>query len=180
VRGRATWSGISACVRACCWSTAGRGEGGADRGSHCAARGNGRAGKRFGALTRRAREAERDRGTRARATGADKAAPLGRGRGRGGTRRGKPPLTGGAHLSGGAGARVAPLGWNGPVWAEMVFSFSREFLIAFLFYFLYGFQFKFKPSFKFKLIQTCATIQRIFKLNMMQHFTTHNCFGKNK
>jgi hypothetical protein len=73
---------------------------------------------------------------------------------------------------------VAPLGWNGPVWAEMVFSFSREFLIAFLFYFLYGFQFKFKPSFKFKLIQTCATIQRIFKLNMMQHFMTHNVLAK--
>jgi hypothetical protein len=32
VRGRATWPGISACVCACCWSTAGRREGGADRG----------------------------------------------------------------------------------------------------------------------------------------------------
>jgi hypothetical protein len=67
----------------------------------------------------------------------------------------KLPLTGGIHLSGGAGARAR--GLAGPVWAELVFSFSREFIIAFLFYFLYGFQLKFKPSFKFKLIQTCAT-----------------------
>jgi hypothetical protein len=37
-----------------------------------------------------------------------------------------------------------------------------------------SFQFKFKPSFKFKLIQTCATIQKIFKFSMMQHFMTHN------
>jgi hypothetical protein len=31
VHGRATWPGISACMHACCWSTTGRGEGGADR-----------------------------------------------------------------------------------------------------------------------------------------------------
>jgi hypothetical protein len=41
VRGRATWPGISACMRAC-WSTVGRREGGADRGSHSAAGGRGR------------------------------------------------------------------------------------------------------------------------------------------
>jgi hypothetical protein len=35
-----------------------------------------------------------------------------------------------------ARGRAAWLGRAGPVWAEMVFSFSREFLIAFLFYFL--------------------------------------------
>jgi hypothetical protein len=80
VHGWATWPGISVCVREC-WCTAGRGEGGADRGSHSAARGNGHAGKRFSALTRWAREAERERSARARETGADRAAPLGRGRG---------------------------------------------------------------------------------------------------
>jgi hypothetical protein len=48
--------GERARVRAC-WSTAGRGEGGTDRGSHDAARENGRTTKWFGELTRRAREA---------------------------------------------------------------------------------------------------------------------------
>jgi hypothetical protein len=38
-------------------------------------------------------------------------------------------------MSGVTGARAAPLGWTGPVLAELVFSFSTEFLIAFLFIF---------------------------------------------
>jgi hypothetical protein len=78
--------GVRAQVRAC-WSTVGRGEGRAELtgGSHGAARGNGRGGKRFSALTKRAREAERERSARARATGADRVAPLGRGRGGEGT-----------------------------------------------------------------------------------------------
>jgi hypothetical protein len=96
-------------VRAC-WSTAGRGEGGADRGSHGAARENGRVAKRFSELTRRAREAERERGARARETSADRAAPLGRGKG--GACGEKPLLTGGAHLSCGAKARARPC-WAG-------------------------------------------------------------------
>ena len=37
-------------------------------------------GKRFGVLMRCAREAERERSARARLTGTDRAAPLGRGR----------------------------------------------------------------------------------------------------
>jgi hypothetical protein len=169
--------GERACVRSTGpWQVAGMAE--LTGGSHDTARGRGRAGKQFGALTRRAREAEWGRGAQARESGADRAAPLGRGRGGARGEGGGLPLTDGAHLSGDAGARAAQLGWTGPVWAEMVFSFSREFLIAFLFYFLLGFQFKFKPSFKFKLIQTCATIQRIFKLNMMQHFMTHNVLAK--
>jgi hypothetical protein len=40
-----------------------------------------------------------------RATHADTPAPLGKGRGEGSMRGRKPPLTGGAHLSGSAGAR---------------------------------------------------------------------------
>jgi hypothetical protein len=44
-------------------------------------------------------------GARAKATGADRPTPLGRGRGEESARGMKPPVTGGAHLSGGAGAR---------------------------------------------------------------------------
>jgi hypothetical protein len=99
-------------------------EGGADRGSHGAARENVRAVKQFSELTRRAREAEREKGARARATGADRAAPLGRAKGGGGA-RGET-----------AADRCSPLGWTGPVWAELRFSIFLEFLITFLFYFL--------------------------------------------
>jgi hypothetical protein len=69
-------------------------------------------------------------------------------------------------------ARAA--GLSGPKW---LFYFPGIFQLLFYLFSL-GFQFKFKPSFKFKLIQTCATIQRIFKLNMMQHFMTHNVLAK--
>jgi hypothetical protein len=67
-------------------------------------------------------------------------------------------------------------GWAS--WAEMAFSFSLEFLMAFLFYFPLGFQFKFKPSFKFKLNQTCATIQRIFEAQHDATFHDSYCFDK--
>jgi hypothetical protein len=70
--------GISVCVRAC-WSTVGRGEGGAEGGPLMQREGVGALGKWLGTLTRRAREAERERGTLARATGTDRAVPLGRG-----------------------------------------------------------------------------------------------------
>jgi hypothetical protein len=46
-------------------------------GSHGAAKGNERGGERFNVLTRRAREADRERSARARVTGADRAALLG-------------------------------------------------------------------------------------------------------
>jgi hypothetical protein len=65
---------------------------------HGVARGSGH-GERLDALTRRAREAERERGTRARATGADRAAPLGRGRGGGCACGEKPTMTEGAGLN---------------------------------------------------------------------------------
>jgi hypothetical protein len=63
-------------------------------------------------------------------------------------------------------------------WAELgqlgcfAFFLFPEFPNYFSISFLYGFQFK------FKLIQTCATIQRIFKLNMMQHVMTHSVLIK--
>jgi hypothetical protein len=79
------------------------------------------------------------------ATGADRSAPAGRERERESARERKPPLTGGACLSGGAGAR--------PGWAELgrlgyfaffLFSgFSNSFSIGF-------FNSKFKLDFKFK------------------------------
>jgi hypothetical protein len=122
--------GMRARVRACL-SMVGRGEGGAYRGSHGVPRENGHAVKWFSELTRRAREAERKRSTRARATGADRAAPSGREREGGGTRGEKlPPVRRHGRVRG------APLGWTGPVWAALVFSIFLEFLIAFLFLFL--------------------------------------------
>jgi hypothetical protein len=74
VRGRATWPGISAGMRAC-WSMTSRGEGGSDkvvpqrRGA--GARGNGSAHGQGGPARQRGL-----RGAWARATGADRAAPL--------------------------------------------------------------------------------------------------------
>jgi hypothetical protein len=60
----------------------------------------------------------------------------------------KLPLTGGSHLSGGAGTRVR--GLAGPSWAAFPFSFSLDFLIPFLFLFSRIFNYKFKLGFKFK------------------------------
>jgi hypothetical protein len=87
------------------------------------------------------------RGTRAgEATGANRSTPLDRDRERERARERKLLLTGGARLSGGAGA------W--PNWAELgccaAFPFSLDFLIHFLFYFYRIFNSKFKLGFKFK------------------------------
>jgi hypothetical protein len=51
---------------------------------------------------------------------------------------------------------------NGLPWAELAFSISLEFLMPFLFIFSKVFKSKFKLGFKFKSIQTCATLQKIF------------------
>jgi hypothetical protein len=37
------------------------------------------------------------------------------------------PLTGGVHLSGGAGARAVSLGWTGPTRLKVAFPFSSNF-----------------------------------------------------
>jgi hypothetical protein len=61
------------------------------------------------------------------------------------------PLTGGVHLSDGAGVRARVLAgpsWAG--WAAFPFSFSLDFLIHFLFLFYRVFNSKFKLGFKFK------------------------------
>jgi hypothetical protein len=65
-------------------------------------------GKQLGAVMRRAREVERERGTQARATGVDRAAPLGRGRGGGGALK-ETAADSGTHLSGAKGARARNL-----------------------------------------------------------------------
>jgi hypothetical protein len=73
-------------------------------------------------------------------------------------------------------ARAARL--SGPIGPKWLFFFFLGIFQLLFYLFSIGFQFKFKPSFKFKLIQTCATIQRICKLSMMQHFMTHNVLAK--
>jgi hypothetical protein len=109
---------------------------------------------------------------------ADKVTPQNNERERGrqarvGTDRRGPPIRDRGRVGAGTRERlglVDRLGRNG---------FSIPWIFQSLFYlFSLGFQFKSKPSFKFKLIQTCATIQRIFKLSMMQHFMTHNVLTK--
>jgi hypothetical protein len=126
------------------------------------ARGNGLVPGRAGP-----RDRER-RGTRSEATGADKSAPLGSEREGGKGARDRLSLTGGARLSGAAGTRAR--GLAGPSCAglgQKGFSFFPEFPNSFSISFSRIFNSKFKLGFKFELIQTCATIQRIFKLSMI-------------
>jgi hypothetical protein len=59
-------------------------------------------------------------------------------------------------------------------WAKLAFSIFLEFLLPFLFIFSRVFN----SSFKFKPNQICATIQIIFRLNMMQHSMTHMFWAK--
>jgi hypothetical protein len=117
------------------------------------------------------RDRERGAGARGR-TSADRSGPRDRERERERGAIGLAP-TGGTHLSGRGGAR-ARAGLNGPAWAEMAFSIFLEFLLPFLFIFSRVFN----SSFKFKPNQICATIQRIFRLNMMQHSMTHMFWAK--
>ena len=110
-------------------------------------------GKRLGTADRwgrRDREGSKRAGER---NGADRPGPrAARERGREGALELAP--TGGARLSGTEGARA---GLSGPIWAEIGFPFSREFLIAFLFIFSRVFnsnqvsnsnQFKYMQQFK--------------------------------
>jgi hypothetical protein len=102
-RGRGSWR---TCVSARVLVHGGPGKaeltGGVPRRSE---RESGRAGITARCLAKRARKAERERNAQARATGADNLAPLGRERERVSARGREPPLIGGAHLSGGTGAR---------------------------------------------------------------------------
>jgi hypothetical protein len=145
------------------------------RQAHSAERENGTHGVNGSALANRAHETERE-SERAKETGVDRLVSLGsereregaRERGTAADRRG-PPVR-----------RRGRAAWLGLVsgWAALRFSFSLDFLIPFLFLFYRVFNSKFKLGFKFKLIQTSETIQRIFKLSMMQHVMTHKVLAK--
>jgi hypothetical protein len=86
-------------------------------------------------------------------------------------RRGSAPR-GGARLLETKGAR-ARLGLVGRLGCFALFFFP-EFSNCFSISFSLGFSIQIQ----FKLIQPCATIQRIFKLSMMQHVMTHSVFAK--
>jgi hypothetical protein len=149
-RGRETWRRARVRMRR---STAGAGKVELTRQAHGTerkgdARGNG------SALANRARETERER-ERERTGEGNWRRQVGstgqRAREGGREREREPPLTGGVHLSGGAGARargLAGLSWAG--WAAFLFSFSLDFLIPFYFFFYRVFKSKFKLGFNFK------------------------------
>jgi hypothetical protein len=87
-----------------------------------------------------------------------------------GADRRSPPVRHRGH-AGACGTRPA---WA--KWAKMAFSISREFLIVFLF--IFSRVFNSNSNQVSNSNQTCATIQRIFRLNMMQHFMTHMFWAK--
>jgi hypothetical protein len=69
---------------------------------------------------------------------------------------------------------MALLGWTGPVWAEMVFLFSKEFLLPFLFIFSRVF------NSNSNQIKHVHQFKEYFGLSMMQQFMTYISFDKNK
>jgi hypothetical protein len=94
------------------WSTMGRGEGGTERRGPRHSEGESeRAGQRLSVWQSGPASQRGKRDARLKGTGTDSLAPLGRERERVSARGKKPPLTGGAHLSGSVGAR--------PGWAEL-------------------------------------------------------------
>jgi hypothetical protein len=126
---------VRARVRAC-WSTTGRGEGRVDRGSHGAARENGRAGEtvqRTDEAVPRGREGKEcaGEGPWRRQSGPTRQRERGRRRELRGNAadRWSPPVRRHGHARSLAGL-------DGPVWAALTFSIFLEFLIAFLFLFL--------------------------------------------
>jgi hypothetical protein len=58
------------------------------------------------------------------------------------------------------------------------FFFFPGFSICFSISFSLGFPIQIQIRFQIQLIQTCATIPRIFKLSMMQHVMTHKVLVK--
>jgi hypothetical protein len=86
-------------------------------------------------------------------------------------------------MSGGAGTRTrrpAGLGWAEPIWAEMVFLFSREFLLPFLFIFSRVFNSNSNQVLNSNQIKHVHQFKEYFGLSMMQHFMTYISFDKNK
>jgi hypothetical protein len=175
---RATWLRIPAtCASAHSLVHGGREEGGADREGPRRREREGACRQRLSAWQCRPARQREKRDARGRSNWRRQVGPTGqRARGREGSAgqttadRQDPPVRG--------GRRVAWLGRARLVWARMAFPFSLKFLIPFIFLFSRIFNSKFKLGFKFKLIQTCATIQIIFKLSMMQHVMTHSVLAK--
>jgi hypothetical protein len=83
--------------------------------AHSAEKEKGTRGATTQQLANRAREPEREEGHASEETGADRSTPLCSEREREGAREEELPLTGGVHLSDGAGARAR--GLAGPSWA---------------------------------------------------------------
>jgi hypothetical protein len=105
--GRVTWPRIPVtCASTRSLVHGGRGEGGADRGGPRRREREGAHGATARRLVERARRAEREEGRAGGKQLAPTSWPHWAERGRGSAQGQKPPLTGGAHLSGGAGARV--------------------------------------------------------------------------
>jgi hypothetical protein len=145
-RGRASWLRIPAsCASASALVHGGRWEGGVDRGGPRrrergrAHGGNGWTTGKMGPQSRERRGARGQRNLRRQLgpTG-HRAREREESAGQSGADRRGPPVRGGRRASAGAPARARAAGL---VWAELAFSISLEFLIAFLFPFLYGFYF---------------------------------------
>jgi hypothetical protein len=127
-------------------------------------------------LTWRSHRAASESGHERGRFGVDRSAPLGSERGRGkserareGANRRGPPVKEGWCAGTGARARAGPVGLT---WAEMAFSFSRDFLNAF---FIFSRVFnsnsnQYSNSNQFKHVQQ---FKEYFKLSMMQHLMTH-------
>jgi hypothetical protein len=169
VHGQATWSGISACVRAGPRRLAGKAE--LSGQSHGAVRESGCAGKWLIALMRRAHEAKTERGRAGKGGRRRHTGPTGQ---REGERAGgkKLSLTGGVHLLRSAGMRAwlrwAGLGRFGLKWG---FSFSREFLLSFLFIVSRVFNSNSNQVSNSNQIKHVQSIQRVF---WAQHDATIN------
>jgi hypothetical protein len=121
---------------------------------------------------------QRENGRTCERNDADRTGPLGSGRERGrdarvGADRRGPPVRDWRRA--GVGSR-AWLGLVGRLGRIGFFYFPGIFQLLFYLFSL-GFSIQIQTKFQIK-IQTCATIQRIFKLNMMQHFMTHNVLEK--
>jgi hypothetical protein len=87
--------------------------------------------------------------------------------------------TSGVHLSGDTGARARGLaGPSWADWAEKAFSFSREFLIAFLFIFSRVFYSNSNQVSNSNQIKHVQQFKEYLELSMMQHFMTHIVWTK--
>jgi hypothetical protein len=138
-----------------------RGEGGTDKAGPRRREKRGTLGATARRLAIQACETEREGERAGEVTSADRLGPLGSERARKSGRSGLRQQVGLACQAERARGRTR-VDLNGLPWAELAFSISLEFLMPFLFIFSRVFKSKFKLGFKFKSIQTCATLQRIF------------------